>query len=176
MTATADLIWERAEHGIRHPVTCRLVTSGYDDRYLAMDGTWVLSLGGPSDPDTCIRWATREEAVATLMLLTGRAYELVAARLATVKPTYTSSWEEGPTVTRSGPVRPAVLEAIGELASHAARGGHMLNDFGLANNRAIVATATGDEIACARYWFSECDRLNARTGRAQVQLPPEVQP
>jgi len=154
---------------LRHDVTCRLVTSGYDDRYLGLSGRYSLDIANAG----CMRWDSREDAVGVLILLTERTYEDVSRLVATVTPVYTSRWECGP-VSKAGPINPRALEAIGALSTDAVRTPGCLSEVGLARYRAALTAATQDDRDCARYWMAECDRLNARTGRAQVPVAAEV--
>jgi hypothetical protein len=172
MTLTPDQIWDRVVKSISHTVVCSLTTSGYSDRYIRMTSRYFVKLRDHTD--ACLEWSSIEAVVSTVVELTGRVfndvYPVVLCRDTTK---YFSSWySEDHSRSTTAPVRPDVLSCIGNLASHAVK--PRFTAAAVAEFRSKAASATRDELECARYWLWECNRVNALTGREQVPFPSLV--
>ena len=163
---TPDQIWDAVQHNMSHDVTCRIVTSGYDDRWLQMSSKITVRLRWPA----LLQWDNLEHSRSTLLALTGRSLCEINEATGSAKTTYLSTWyNESYTISKTAPVRPPVLVAICHLAQHQVR--HNFSTKEEARCIQLMREATQDELDCARYWLSKCNRTNARIGRAQVPVP-----
>lgn len=159
---------------INRTADVRIVTSGYSDRYTMCSARVLATVRTDEGGEFSMEWTsidTDDRAIKALEALTGEPWKACYDLVHTAPQHYRSHWWTSPNASCSGPVRHHVLYAIASLASHESRAAGTLSDAAVAKYRAEAGEATEDERACARYWLSECNRLNARSGRDQVAIP-----
>lgn len=175
---------------LSNTVTLKLITSGYDDRYVSHTAHYRARLLDPAldaarraHPDqqhaalehVGFEWTDQKVAVDTLMLLTSQSWEECYAFVRNCETKSVSSWWVNPNHSRSGPVRAQVLDAIGKLATHQHREratgrGNFTTDA-VAGFIETMRGATADELACTAWWLAECNRTNGLNDRLPVAFP-----